>query len=328
MYLGTQVAARDDDDFRVWAQLGIRHVCADPPGNPHLWTLETLQRHREKVETFGLTLDMVQLPMNSRPIEQQDSPNILLGKSPARDRELDSICSLIERLAQAGIPAAKYNLNIIGIPRTPAEAGRGGSRNTAFRWHAADRDAAPGIAGIVSEDENWERIDYFLARVVPVATQNRVRLACHPHDPYTPPGYKGVTRVLGTVDGLKRFVTMHESPYHGLNFCQGTVAEMLDDPKREIGDAIRWFGARGKIFNVHFRNIRGRKLDFMETFPDEGDMDMPASLRLYREVAYRYMLMPDHVPTISGRDPQGVAFAFCYGYIAALLQTIESSDPG
>jgi hypothetical protein len=26
----------------------------------------------------------------------------------------------------------------------------------------------------------------------------KVRLACHPHDPYTPPGYRGVTRVLGT----------------------------------------------------------------------------------------------------------------------------------
>jgi D-mannonate dehydratase len=40
--------------------------------------------------------------------------------------------------------------------------------------------------------------------------------------------------VLSTVDGLKRSVEMHESPYHGLNFCQGTVAEMLDDPAREI----------------------------------------------------------------------------------------------
>src|SRR4029077_16726601 len=69
----------------------------------------------------------------------------------------------------------------------------------------------------------------------------RDRLACHPHDPYTPPGYRGVTRVLGTVEGLKRFVEMHESPYHGLNFCQGTIAEMLDDPPREIFAVIRWF---------------------------------------------------------------------------------------
>ena len=324
MYLGTQVKARNDSDYRVWAQLGIRHVCADPDGNPHHWSSDILERHREKIESFGLVLDMVQLPMNSRPIEQQESPAILMGKDPERDRELDSICALIERLAAAGIPAAKYNLNIIGIPRTKPSIGRGGSKNESFRWADADRKVGPGMAGVVGEDENWKRIEYFLKRVVPVATANKVRLACHPHDPYTPPGWRGVTRVLGTVEGLKRFVETEESPFHGLNFCQGTIGEMLDDPKAEVGEVIRWFGSRNKIFNVHFRNIRGRKLDFMETFPEEGDMDMPASLRLYRDVGYRYMLMPDHVPTIDGPDPQGVAFAYCYGYIAALLQTLDT----
>jgi len=324
VYLGTQVKARDDDDYRVWAQLGVRHICADPEGNPHHWSLDVLNRHRAKVESFGLVLDMVQLPMNSLPIEKQDSPDILTA-GPDRDRQLDSICALIERIARAGIPAAKYNLNIIGIPRTRHSIGRGGSRNESFRWAEADQNAPPGIAGIVDPEENWARIEYFLKRVVPVATANKVRLACHPHDPYTPPGWRGVTRVLGTVDGLKRFVETEESPYHGLNFCQGTVAEMLDDPRSEIEEVIRWFGSRGKIFNVHFRNIRGRKLDFMETFPEEGDMDMPASLRLYRDVGYRYMIMPDHVPIIDGKDPQGVAFAFCYGYIAALLQTLDAA---
>jgi len=205
---------------------------------------------------------------------------------------------------------------------TEREPGRGGSRNAAFRWSRADPGAPPTQAGIVSEEENWERINRFLGAVVPVATAAKVRLACHPHDPYTPPGYRGVTRVLGTVEGLKRFVQMHESPYHGLNFCQGTIAEMLDDPAREIFDVIRWFGERGKIFNVHFRNIKGRKLDFMEAFPDEGDMDMPRSLAAYRDVGYPYMLMPDHVPQIDGRDPSGVAFAYCYGYIQALIDAL------
>jgi mannonate dehydratase len=323
MYLGTQIAPRDDADYRMWAQLGVRHVCVDPPGNPHHWSLDDLNRHREHVESFGLTLDMVQLPLSSRPIEQGQSPNILLGREPERQREIDSICALIERLAAAGIPAAKYNLNIIGIPRTAKETGRGGSRNAAFRWSKADQKAPPGVAGVVDEEENWARIDHFLRHVVPVATSAKVRLACHPHDPYTPPGYKGVTRVLGTVEGLKRFVTMHESPYHGLNFCQGTVGEMLEDPGREIVAVIRWFGERGKLFNVHFRNIRGRRLDFMEVFPDEGSMDMAASLRAYRDVGYQYMLMPDHVPEIDGRDPSGTAFAFCYGYIKGLMDVIE-----
>jgi mannonate dehydratase len=321
--LGTQVPARDDSDYEVWAQLGITHVCADPEGNPHGWTLDALRRHKEHVEGFGLVLDMVQLPLSSRPIEQGQSPDILLA-GPDRDRQIDSICELIRNVGRAGIGAAKYNLNIIGIPRTPVERGRGGSRNEAFRWDLADKDAPPGLAGTLDADTNWERIDYFLERVVPVAEAYRVRLACHPHDPYTPPGYKGVTRVLGTVDGLKRFVQMRESPYHGLNFCQGTVGEMLDNPGREIFDVIRWFGERKKIFNVHFRNIRGRKLDFVETFPEEGDMDMWTSARLYRELGYPHMLMPDHVPHISGPNERGVAFAFAYGYIRAMIQAAEA----
>jgi mannonate dehydratase len=326
MYLGTQNVV-EDDEFRVLAQLGVNNVCADPRGNPHDWTLDGLLRHREKVESFGLTLDMVQLPLSARPIEEQYSPDIL-SKGPDRDRQIESICRLIESLAKADIPSAKYNLNIIGIPRTEREAGRGGSSNSTFRWDKIDQNAAPSMVGVLDEDENWERIDYFLERVIPVAEANRIRLACHPHDPYTPPGFRGVTRVLGTVEGMQKFVSMRESPYHGLNFCQGSVGEMLDDPRREIGDVIRWFGSRGKIFNVHFRNIRGKRLSFMETFPDDGDMDMWESLRIYAEVGYPYMIMPDHVPMIAGPNPNAVAFSFCYGYIRALLQVLDSTPTG
>jgi mannonate dehydratase len=323
MQLGTQFRARDDDDYRIMAQLGITHVCADPPGNPHDWTLDILKAHKEKLEGFGLSVQMVQLPLSSRVIEKQHSQDILTA-GPERDRQIDSICLLIENVAAAGIPAVKYNLNIIGIPRTELEIGRGGSRNEAFRWAKADQDDEPTIAGILSEDENWERIDYFLERVIPVAESSRVRLACHPHDPYTPPGYRGVTRVLGTVEGLKKFVLMRENPYHGLNFCQGSIGEMLDDPGQEIDEVIRWFGQRQKIFNVHFRNIQGGKLSFKEVFPDEGDMDMWRSLQLYAELGYPYMIMPDHVPVISGKDPENTAFAFTYGYIAAMLQVLNS----
>ena len=55
-------------------------------------------------------------------------------------------------------------------------------------------------------------------------------------------GWRGVETVLGSVDGLKRFVTIAESPYHGLNFCQGTVSEMLEKPGEQIFDVIRYFG--------------------------------------------------------------------------------------
>jgi len=328
MHVGTQFKPRDDRDYRVWAQLGVTHVCVDPPGDPHRWSLDDLCRHRDHVASFGLSLDMVQLPLSSRSIHQQESPHIMLAQEPQRRREIDSICGLIERLAAAGIPAAKYNLTLLGVLRTERERGRGGSTNAAFRWRRADPSAPPTRAGIVPEDEHWERIDHFLAAVVPVATAAGLRLACHPQDPYTPPGWRGLTSVLGTLDGLKRFVSMHASPCHGLNFCQGTIAAMLDDPRREIFDAIRWFGERGKIFNVHFRNIKGRRLDFVETFPDEGDIYMAKALALYHDLGYRYMLMPDHVPRIDGRDPAGVAFAYCYGYIQALIDALAQRPPG
>src|SRR5437762_2860974 len=89
MYVGTQIRPRDDADYRVWAQLGVRHVCVDPPGDPHHWSLDDLNRHREHVESFGLSLDMVQLPLSSRPIEEAESPHVLLGKEPERQREID-----------------------------------------------------------------------------------------------------------------------------------------------------------------------------------------------------------------------------------------------
>lgn len=327
MYLGTQNAVTTDDEYRQFAQLGVKHINADPAGSPHDWTLDDLIRHRERLEGLGLVLDMVQLPLSSHTIEKQYSSDIL-SKGPNRDRQIDSICRLIENLAKAGIPSAKYNLNIIGIPRSPDEAGRGGSRNASFRWDKMDQAAPPTIAGVVSEEENWERIDYFLERVIPVAESNRIRLACHPHDPYTPPGYRGVTRVLGTVEGLKKLVQMRESPYHGLNFCIGTVGEMMDDPRGGINDAIRWFGERGKLFNIHYRNIKGHKLSFMETFPDEGDMDMWGAMRVLAEVGYKYMVMPDHVPHLSGTANDAAAFAYCFGYIRAQLQILAETQPG
>ena len=116
------------------------------------------------------------------------------------------------------------------------------------------RKRLTGVIDLVARESlKLPRIDYFLDKVVPVAEEKKVRLACHPHDPYTPPGYKGVTRVLGTVEGLKKFISIRENEYHGLNFCQGTITEMMDNPGEEIFDVIRYFGNKNKIFNVHFR---------------------------------------------------------------------------
>jgi len=327
MKVGTQHDS-SDATLTVLAALGVNNICSNLPSTKfdQQWSVDALSKLREHVESFGLTLDMVPLPMSSHEISTFENPNIMLGKSPERDREIDTICEMIRNASLAGIPALKYNMTLIGVVRTGTEPGRGGARYSTFVYDKAGADRPPGEAGVVGADAYWERITYFLDRVIPVAEEHKVRMACHPQDPGMPAGrgYRGVETVLGSVDGLKRFIEIKSSPYHGFNFCQGTVSEMLDKPGEQIFDVIRYFGSRGKIFNVHFRNIRGRFLDFRETFVDDGDVDMLMALRVYKEIGFDGMLMPDHVPTIAGDTRGAQAFAYTFGYIKALIAAVAA----
>jgi mannonate dehydratase len=312
------------------AAFGVNNICSALPSRKfdENWSVEGLTKLRERVESFGIKLDMVPLPLSSAYITRAENPNIMLGKSPERDREIDDICQMIRNTARAGIPALKYNMSILGVVRTEPTKGRGGATYSTFEYDKAKQEPPLTEAGPVNEDVYWERITYFLKRVIPVAEEYKLRLACHPHDPGMPldKGYRGVHTVLGNVAGLKRFVEIVQSKYHGLNFCQGTVSEMLQKPGEEIFEVIRYFGRRGKIFNVHFRNISGRFLNFRETFIDDGDVDMLKAMRVYKEIGYDGMIMPDHVPKIAG-DPQGLqAFAFTFGYIKALITAVGAES--
>ena len=327
MKVGTQHDS-SDEVLPILAGLGVTHICSRLPSArfDESWSVQGLSRLRERVEAAGIALDMIPLPMSSNPIARAENPAIMLGKSPDRDREIDDVCQMIRNTSRAGIPALKYNLTLLGVVRTESTPGRGGARYSTFVYTDAKQDPPLTEAGIVGADEYWERITYFLKRVIPVAEEYKVRMACHPQDPGMPrgKGFRGVETVLGSVDGLKRFVDITPSPYHGLNFCQGTVSEMLGRPGEEIFDVIRYFGSRKKIFNVHFRNIRGGFLRFQETFIDDGDVDMLAALRVYKEVGYDGMLMPDHVPSIAGDARGAQAFAFTFGYIKALLAAVSA----
>ena len=341
MVVGCQRAPTDARRLDHFKRHGVDHICGFPANgdDPSSWTVESLTSLRDLCDAHGVSLDMIEFPaMSSASIDQlspqhtanprrggSDRKGIMLGQEPDRQREIDQVCTIIQNCARAGIPTAKYNMNLLGVLRTADTPGRGGSRYSTWRLAEAKQEPPLTAAGRVTADLAWERITYFLERVVPVAEEHKVRLACHPHDPGVPPdGFRGVARVLGTVDGMKRFVDIKASPYHGLNLCLGSTAEMLQHPKDEIHDVIRYFGTRGKIFNIHFRNIRGHRDDFQEVFPDEGDMDMAAVMRTLKEVGYSYMVMPDHMPRHDDDPRQDQAFAFGYGYIKALIQAVQA----
>lgn len=326
--LGCQSGPATDEHFAFLARYGVTHVCArarTSEGRSYS-TVDELTELRDLADKHKLVLsilDPVMLP--SSHIDREVRPAIMLADSPQRDRDIADFQTLIRNCAAAGIPCIKYNMSILGVLRTGHVQGRGDAMFGAWDASKATPPTPLTRAGQVSEDSFWERISYFLDHVVPVAEEHKVRIACHPHDPGThPEGYQGVHRVLGTIDGLKRFVQTRPSVYHGLNFCQGTVSENLLRPAEEIFDVIRWFGSRGKIFNVHFRNIVGGRGHFREAFPDEGDVDMFRALLTYHEVGYDGMLMPDHVPEVPGKPDAALqSFAFAYGHIRGLMQAAD-----
>ncbi len=312
MYVGTQKSCTSKM-LQFYKHCGVNHIC----GTPKKWTMEGLLALKERCWKNGIKLDMVPIGM-SRSVG-------LLGNAAHRDRQIEQTCSQIFLAAKAGIPTIKYNLYVLDVLRTGTTPGRGGSRYSTWEYEKASSKKSLTRYGEFPAKLFWERLSYFLERVIPVATEYKVKMACHPHDPGVPPGgYRGIERVLGTVNGLKRFVDIVQSPYHGLNFCVGTIASNLHNPSEEIFDVIRYFGKRKKIFNVHFRNIRGKRDDFQEVYLDEGVIDMFRVLQVLKEVGYSGMVMPDHIPQHSDdRDGlQGLAFAF--GYIKGQIQALNS----
>jgi len=321
--VGTQ-HGDSDAILKAMAAFGCNNICGTMPSRTldEKWSVEALTRHREKVESYGISLDMMPVTMTSASIDRAEMPAIYLA-GPDRDKNIEDVCQQIRNCARAGIFQVKYNFTIIGIPRSGRAKGRGPSTYSEFVYEKDPNKDKPTLAGTVSADEYWGRITYFLERVVPVAEEYKVRMGCHPQDPGVPKGYRGIAEVpLATPAGLKRFVSIKPSPYHGLNFCQGTVSEQLEKPGEQIFDVIR--SLKGKIFSVHFRNIEGGYLNFRETFIDNGSVDMLKAARVYKEIGYDGMLMPDHVPDVDGDPDHMQGFAFAIGYIKAIIAAVSA----
>ena len=293
------------------------------------WDLNDSMAKKEACEKYGIRLDAYHLPLSSAGIERVSTPNIMLGKSPERDREIEMIQQMISVAGKTGVKTLNYNTTIQVILRTgrTIDPKRGNASYSTWNYEEALKgNNHKTIAGEVSIEEIYERITYFLDRVIPVAEEYNVRLANHIADPPAPAGYAGITRWNSpdVFEGIKRFAQLYDSKAHGFNLCLGSAAEGLKDPKTEILPIIKWVGDRNQIFNIHLRNIKGGWNNFQEVYPDNGDMDFAAIIKELREVGYDGMVMPDHIPQHD--DPasglQGHACAF--GYIKALIDVFAS----
>jgi mannonate dehydratase len=283
-----------------------------------LSTYDEMAGIRDRVEEAGLHLFEIMRG------DRYDSPEIALGL-PGRVREIERFKSFLKDLGRVGVDCTTYTWCSHSRHFRGAKTTTRGCRTRAFQLeeirkgpHAFDRE--------YSDEEMWAHYEHFIREVLPFAEDAGVRLQLHPNDP--PVTHEGVARIFRSTDSFRRAMEISgHSPFSGILFCVGTWAEMFgpNGKGEDIPKAIREFGARGQIYQVHFRNVSSPMPDFFETFPDDGYVNMYDIMKALHDTEFKGMVVPDHVPVCEGSDatPQ-TGEAYSFGYLRALMQAVES----
>ncbi len=317
---GIKIAAQmspepSEEDLRWVRQMGVEYVV--------LWTdgahagYEYYASRKALFEAHGLHI----YGFGNSDVHNQ--PAIVLGL-PNRDEKIEEYKRHLRALGKAGIPYTTYAHMANGIWSTEPEETRGGARARAFdeakatagHWRDAEYRLPLTNGREYTEEEVWDHFAYFMRQVVPVAEEAGVRIGIHPDDPPIP-RLGGVPRIFSTFESYKKALAIANSPNVGVCLCAGCWLEGGERMGASVLEAIRYFGREGKLFKVHFRNVDHPLPHFVETFVDDGYMDMYQIMKALREVDFYGVIIPDHIPRMSG-DPR-LGTAFTIGYMKALL---------
>lgn len=320
--LGTQLpATASEEDMRFARQLGVEWVMTSLP--PEESTLENYQALVRRFAAQGLKI--YRLANDSCHNMEEVTLNL-----PSRDAKIDAYLAYLRLLGKAGIRYATYAHMGNGIWSSPArEETRGGADARALRLETAvgrwaGQTWRPPLSHgrRFTEDELWDNYTYFIRKVVPVAEEAGVYLGIHPDDPT---GYElaGVPRcIFGTFAGYVRALEIAASPNIGVCLCVGSWIEGGERTGKPVVEAIRHFASQKKLFKVHFRNVSAPlPQGFVETFPDDGYVDMSQVMRALVESGYTGAVISDHLPRMVGGWRTAEAFAL--GYMRGLIQAAE-----
>jgi mannonate dehydratase len=289
-------------------------------GDVRPWEPKAITAVKEAWEKVGLKLNVIEGP----PALGDKTKLGLEG----RDEEISNFITFLKNIRQyGGIDTICYNwMPVIGWYRTKNDQpGRGGALVTAFDYEDI-KNAPLTQYGEVSKETMWKNLEYFLKAVVPEAEKAGVKLAMHPDDPQVD-SIRGISRIMTTVDNFKKMVDLYPSPNNGITMCQGNFSLMGAD----IPTVVRYFGERKLIHFVHFRNVRGGKFKFEETFHDEGQIDMYAAMKSYYDIGFKGAIRPDHVPTMAGDSNEHPGYSiigtlYALGYMRGLMEAVSKGS--
>jgi mannonate dehydratase len=286
--------------------------------NVNPWDYEAISAVKNAWGKTGLKLEVIEGP----PALSEKTKLGLAG----RDEEINNFITFMKNLSRAGIDIICYNwMPVIGWARTTNDrSGRGGALVTAFDFEDI-KDQSLTEYGVVSKESLWKNLEYFLKAVVPEAEKAGIKLAMHPDDPQVD-SIRGISRIMTTADAFRRMADIYPSPNNGITMCQGNFSLMGED----IPTLVRYFGERKLIHFVHFRNVRGGKMNFVETFHDEGQIDMYAAMKAYIDIGFKGPLRPDHVPTMAGDSNEHPGYSalgslYAAGYIRGLIEAVAKN---
>ncbi|MCC7360073.1 MAG: mannonate dehydratase [Anaerolineales bacterium] len=265
----------------------------------------------------GLTL----YGLGNLAVHNQDA---LVLNLPGRDAKIEEYQRHLQYLGYAGIPYTTYAHMANGIWSSPRETSRGASARAfnlngpgAGNWAGRVYDQPLSHGRAYSAAELWDNFAYFIRQVAPVAEDQGVLIGIHPDDP-PGPTLSGVPRCLfSSFDGYERALQIAASPNVGLCLCVGCWLEGGPAMGKDVIETIHHYGAQGKLFKVHFRNVDQPLPHFVESWLNNGYQDMRPVMQALVEVGFEGVCIPDHTPTIL--DTPYIGTAYTLGYMQALL---------
>ena len=263
----------------------------------------------KRFDDFGIK------PVIIEPMPNELHDHIKAGDEK-RDECIEKVIKMLEYMDRLDIRAICFNwMTHIGWLRTNKSIEeRGGALVTGF-----DIKDFKDTGEKITAKELWDNYEYFLKAVIPYAEKYNVRLALHPDDPPLP-RLGDVERIMISYDNIKKAIyDICPSDMLGVTMCQATYKMMGEDLYKVIPLLAE------KIFFVHFRNARGDKYCFNETFHDNGIIDMADMINLYKKCNVDVPIRVDHVPLMAGEDQETAGYTalgrlYAIGYLKGLLQ--------
>ena len=299
-------------------------VCDNEP----IWDIEFLGGLKKEMEDHNLVFEAIE---NFNPLHWHD----ILLDGPKKNEQIEGLKRLLQNMGKVGIPIMGYCFSLAGVwgwERGQYARGKAesvalieGSRDfqepipDGMIWNMRYRKGKEDkFVPETSENEVWERLEFFLNQLIPVAEENNVSLAAHPNDPPLAV-MRRTGRILKNPSEYDRLISINNSTSNKIEMCLGSIQEMQEDG---LEDYLDKYSKDNRIGYIHFRNVIGKVQNYIEAFVDDGDINMVNVIKILKKNNYDGVIIPDHTPALNCSAPWHAGMAYAVGYIKGLIKSL------